>query len=185
MVHLKCNNLNVADAEIIRNTDSDRFWICMFCSNNLFPFATLNDHKLYQTLAQSNNHYSGSSNSYSTHTCSTLKPPKNLSNLFNEFNNVSSQQNKNNKNIINCKYYNIKEIQSLYNLNHKNALNLFHINTCSLSKNIEELEYLLDKTAPSNVFDNGRKLTETQEIANALNKYFVNVATDIQSSIRY
>ena len=142
MVHLKCNYLNVVDAEIIKNTGSDRFWICMFCSNNLFPFATLNDHKLYQTLSQSNNHYSGSSNSYSTNTCSTLKPPKNLSNLFNEFNNFSSQQNKNTENIINCKYYDIEE--SLNNLNHINALS--HINTCSLSKNIEELEYLLDKT---------------------------------------
>ena len=144
MVHLKCNNLNVVDAEIIKNTGSDRFWICMFCSNNLFPFATLNDHKLYQTLSQSNNHYSGSSNSYSTNTCSTLKPPKNLSNLFNEFNNFSSQQNKNTENIMNCKYYDIEEIQSRNNLNHKNALS--HNNTCSLSKNIEELEYLLDKT---------------------------------------
>ena len=146
MVHLKCNNVNVVDAEIIKNTGSDRFWICMFCSNNLFPFATLNDHKLYQTLSQSNNHYSGSSNSYSTNTCSTLKPPKNLSNLFNEFNNFSSQQRKNTENIINCKYYDIEEIQSLNNLNHKNALSFFHINTCALSKNIEELKYLLDKT---------------------------------------
>ena len=115
----------------------------MFCCNNLFPFHTLNDHKLNQTLSQSNNHYSGSSNSYSTNTCSTLKP-KNLSNLFNEFNNFSSQQNKNTENIMNCKYYDIEEIQSRNNLNHKNALS--HINTCSLSKNIEELEYLLDKT---------------------------------------
>ena len=118
----------------------------MFCPNNLFPFATLNDPKLYQTLSQNLNHYSGSSNSYSTNTCSTLKPLKNLSNLFDKFNNFSSQQNKNTESIINCKYYDIKEIQSLNNLNHKNALSLFHINTCSLSKNIEELEYLLDKT---------------------------------------
>ena len=139
MVQLKSNNLNVVDAEIIKNTGSDRFRICMFCSNNFFPFDPLNDHKLYQTLIQSNNHYSGSSNSYSTNTCSTLKPPKNLSNLFNEFNNFSSQQNKNPENIINCKYYDIEEIQSLNNLNHKNALSLFHINTCSLFKNIEEL----------------------------------------------
>ena len=115
--------MNVVDAEIIKNTGSDRFWICMFCSNNLFPFATLNDHKLYQTLSQSNNHYSGSSNSYSTNTCSTLKP-KNLSNPFNEFNNFSSQQNKKTENIINCKYYDIKEIQILNNLSHKNALSL-------------------------------------------------------------
>ena len=136
MVQLKCNNLNVVQTEIIKTTGSDRFWICMFCSNNLFPFATLNDHKLYQTLSQSNNHYSGSSNSYSTNTCSTLKPPKNLSNLFNEFNNFSSQQNKNTENIINYKYFDTEEIQSLNNLNHKNALSLFHINTCSLSLQI-------------------------------------------------
>ena len=136
MVHLNCNNLNVVDAEIIKNTGSDRFWISMFCSNNLFPFATLNDHKLYQTFSQSNNHCSGISSSYSTNTCSTLKPPKNISNLFNEFNNFSSQQYKNTENIINCKYYDIEEIQSLNNLNHKNALSLFHINTCSLSLQI-------------------------------------------------
>ena len=84
------------------------------------------------------------SNSYSTNTCSTLKPPKNLSNLFNEFNNFSSQQNKNTEN-INCKYYDIKEIQGLNNLNHKNLLVFFTL-THVLSKNIEELEYLLDKT---------------------------------------
>ena len=84
MVHLKCSNLDVVDAEIIKNTGSDIFLICMFCSNNLCPFDTLSDHKLYQTLSQSNNHYSGSSNSYSTNTCSTLNPSKNLSNFLNE-----------------------------------------------------------------------------------------------------
>ena len=102
--------MNVVDAEILKNTGSDRFWICMFSSNNLFPFDTLNDHKLNQTLSQSNNHYSGRSSSYSTNTCLTLKPPKNLSNLFNELNNFSSQQNKNTENVINCKHYGIKEI---------------------------------------------------------------------------
>ena len=48
MIYLKCNNLNVADAEVIKNTGSDRFWVCILCSNNLFPFTTINDHKLYQ-----------------------------------------------------------------------------------------------------------------------------------------
>ena len=32
-------------------------------------------------------------------------------------------------------------------------------------------------------FRNGRSLTEPQEITNAFNKFFVNVATDIQSSL--
>ena len=35
---------------------------------------------------------------------------------------------------------------SLNNLNHKDTLNFFHINTWYPPKNIEELEYLLDKT---------------------------------------
>ena len=43
----------------------------------------------------------------------------------------------------------------------------------------------MSNVAPSNIFDNGRSLTETQEIVNAFNKYFVNLASDIQSSIRY
>ena len=51
-------------------------------------------------------------------------------------------------------------------------------------KNLISLKEL-PNVAPSNIFDNGRSLTEPQEIANAFNKYFVNVATDIQSSIRY
>ena len=68
MVYLKYYNLNIVDAEIAKSTGSDRFWICMFCSNNLFPFAPINDHKLYHTLSQNNNPYSGSSGSYSTNT---------------------------------------------------------------------------------------------------------------------
>ena len=51
-------------------------------------------------------------------------------------------------------------------------------------KNLISLKQL-PNVAPSNIFDKGRSLTEPQEIAKAFNKYFVNVATDIQSSIRY
>ena len=51
-------------------------------------------------------------------------------------------------------------------------------------KNLISLKEL-PNVAPSNIFDNGRSLTEPQEIANAFNKYFVNVATDSKSSIRY
>ena len=43
----------------------------------------------------------------------------------------------------------------------------------------------MPNVAPSNIIDNDQCLTEPQEIANAFNKYSVNVATDIQSPIRY
>ena len=162
MVYLKCNNLNVFDTEIMKNTGSDIFWICMFCSNNLFPFATMDDHKLYKTLSQSNNHHSDSSGSYSTNTCSTIKRPNNLSNLFNEFNGFSFQQNKDTENTINCKYYDTEEIQSLNNLNHKDAFSLFHINTCCLLKNIAELEYLIGNTEKQRYIDKSICLLATR-----------------------
>lgn len=47
--------------------------------------------------------------------------------------------------MINCKYYNIDEIQTLVKHNCTAASSLFHINTCFLPKNIKGLEYLIDK----------------------------------------
>ena len=80
-------------------------------------------------------------------TCPVLNPQENLTNLFNEFNNLSLDQNNNSEKIINCKYYNIDEIQALNKLNNKRTLSLSHVNSYSLSKNIEDLEYLLNSTS--------------------------------------
>ena len=57
----------------------------------------------------------------------------------------------------------------------------------STSKGIKKLISLKESSnvAPSSIFDYGRILTEPQEIANTFKKKFVNIATDIQSSIRY
>ena len=49
--HLKCNDLNFVNAEIVKNTSSDGFSIYMFCSNNSFHFATINDRKLHHVKA--------------------------------------------------------------------------------------------------------------------------------------
>ena len=131
MIYLKCNNLNVVDAE---------YWLRQILDvhvlfHNLFTFATMNHHKLYQTLSQNHNHHSSNSASYSANACSTRKLPKNLSDLFNEFNNFFSQQNKYTENIINCKYYKIEEMQSLNNINLK-IFRAFFILTFVLSLKI-------------------------------------------------
>ena len=55
-------------------------------------------------------------------------------------------KNTDNENIINCNYFNIEEIQTLNKLINQSALSLFHVNTCSLPMNLEDLEYLIDKT---------------------------------------
>ena len=77
-----------------------------------------------------------------------------------------------------------KESKKCYFTNYfQNNLN----NLKSTWKGIKNLISLkaLPNAALSNIFDNGRILTEPQEIANDFNKYFANVVTDIQSSIRY
>ena len=63
-----------------------------------------------------------------------------------------------------------------YIQNNQNNLN----DLMSKWKGMKFLE--LPNVVSSNIFDNGRSLTEPQEIANAFNKYFVNVTKDIQSS---
>ena len=78
----------------------------------------------------------------------------------------------------------MKESKKSYFINYfQNSLN----NLKSTWKDIKNLTSLkeLPNVAPSNIFDNGRRLTEPREIVNAFNKYFVNVVNDIQSSIRY
>ena len=64
---------------------------------------------------------------------------RNLTKRYNEFINLSSDQNNNSENIVNCKYYDIDEIQTPIKLNNKHTLSLFHINSYSLSKNIKIL----------------------------------------------
>ena len=87
------------------------------------------------------------------------------------------------------KYWNplstlIKESQRSYFTNYFQS-NLNDLkNTGKCIKNLISLQEL-PNAAQSNIFDYGRSLTESQEIANAFNIHFANVATDIQSSIRY
>ena len=76
-----------------------------------------------------------------------LKQPANLSYLYNQFNNITENHtNKNPDNDVKCRYYDIEEIQTLKIPNKSKCLSMFHINTCSLSKNFDDLEYLLKTT---------------------------------------
>ena len=48
--------------------------------------------------------------------------------------------------MIQSKYYDIDELQQLKIPNKEKSLSLFHINSCSLNKNFEELQNLLQST---------------------------------------
>ena len=67
--------------------------------------------------------------------------------------------------------------------------NYFQNNRNDLKNKLKGIKNLicskeLPNISQSSIFENARSLTEPQEIANAFNKYFPEVATDIQSSIR-
>ena len=72
-----------------------------------------------------------------------MKQRANLSQLFNQFN-TESHTIKDPDNAVKCRY--IEEIQTLKIPNKSKSLSMFHINTCSLSKNFDDLEYLLKTT---------------------------------------
>ena len=70
-----------------------------------------------------------------------LKQPANLSQLFNQFNNITENHtNKDPDNAVKCSYYDIEKTQPLKIPNKSKSLSMFHI---SLSKNFDDLKYLL------------------------------------------
>ena len=77
-----------------------------------------------------------------------LKPPLSLELLFNQYNNSSPEQQNDPENVVNSRYFDIDQIQSLEFCQKEKSLSLspFHINSCSLSKNFDDLVYLLKYT---------------------------------------
>ena len=79
---------------------------------------------------------------YSNDNILKLNPPPNLKLLLNQFNELTAESNK--KNPENFRNLDIDEIQKMKI--EPNPLSLFHINSCSLNNNFEDLEYLLKAT---------------------------------------
>ena len=76
----------------------------------------------------------------------SLKPPADLALLYNQFNNTFPEKDNDPVNVVNSKYYDIDEIQTLKFPKKHKSLSLFHINACSLNKNFDDLEHLLKCT---------------------------------------
>ena len=69
----------------------------------------------------------------------------NLSHLLNEFNSLFSDINNTPENVINSNYYDIDQLQTLKEFT-DSSLSLFYLNTCSLSKNIDNFEHFIQST---------------------------------------
>ena len=72
--------------------------------------------------------------------------PSNLEHLVNQFNIATPENSNDPEKVCSSKYYDIEEMHNI-EIPHKNkSLSLFHINACSLNKNSDDLQHLLNCT---------------------------------------
>ena len=141
-VHSKCKHLNFLDFQCISGNNIDP-WLCFKCTSDTFPYKNLNNQN-FQSFIHNNSEMNESSVGKYTNDNSilTLNPPPHLKLLFYQFNELTAESKKKNpENFINCGNLDIDEIQKM-NIE-PNSLSLFHINSCSLDKNFEDVEYYL------------------------------------------
>ena len=121
-------------------------WHCLHCNSEIYAFGSLSKQNFISFISESLTDSLKLDNLNSTSTL-VLKQSANLSQLFNQFNNTTeTHTNKDPDNAVKCRYFDIEEIQTLKIPNKSKSLSMFHINTCSLSKNFGDLEYLLKTT---------------------------------------
>ena len=141
-VHIKCNNLNYLDYRYLQN--SNEFWYCstifsfnsLLCNKNFLSCRMNTDNNNTHWIDLENDHNSSLS----------LKPSSNLKLLVNQFNNAILENSSIPEKVCSSKYYDIEEMHKI-RIPHKNkSLSLFHINTCSLNKNFDDPQHLLNCT---------------------------------------
>ena len=142
-VHIKCNNLNYVDYQYLSGCSDP--WYCLNCNSEIYALGNLNKQNSMLFIKENLTDSLKLDNMNSTSTL-VLKQPANLSQTFNQFNDITENHtNRDPRNVVKCRYYDIEEFQTLNIPNKSNSLSLFHINTCSISKNFD-LEYLLKTT---------------------------------------
>ena len=124
--HPSCNLLNHADFSKVANFTSKADWSCIKCNSEIFPFSENLLSKDYSAKTQK---------------------------FFSELNTIPNQNHSNvndddsdDQVSIGCKYYNLENLNST--LKQFNSfqlevnLSLFHLNTCSLLKHLDEIDIL-------------------------------------------
>ena len=136
-VYIKCSKLNHIDYRYLQG--SYKPWYCLSCCTEIFPFGTLTNKDFFPSISSSlSQQGTKSDESLLSH-----KPPSDLALLYNQFNYTSPERNNNPTNVVNYKYYDIDQIQTLKFPNKRKSLTLFHTNSCSLNKNFDDLEHIL------------------------------------------
>ena len=133
----------------------------LLSNKNFFSCCTNTDNNNTHGIDLANDHNSSLS----------LKPSSNLELLVNQFNNATPENSNDPEKVCSSKYYDIEEMHNIQ-IAHKNkSLSLFHINACSLNKNFDDLQHLLNCTKKS--FDiiaiSETRITKQVSLSNNLN----------------
>ena len=125
-IHIKCNNLDKLDYEMLKSTADP--WFCISCTSNILPFCNRHG-KAKETITPPINLF---------HHNELFQLIKNLNNLTDE----SSNDDTNSLNVSN-KYRDSKYFCNLQGNIKSKSLSIFHHHVCSLSKNFDQLHALL------------------------------------------
>ena len=124
-MHIKCNELNDLDYNLLKS--KNEFWYCILCTSEILPFcSTVNS---IMPLKSKGN---------------VSKPTVALINLMNQLNNFTDDKKENELKLPNCKYRKIDYFQKLSKNFKRKTLSLFHMNVCSLTKNFDDFNILLN-----------------------------------------
>ena len=93
MVHIKCNDLNDLDYNLLES--KDEFWYCILCTSEVLPFCTVNSIMPLKSKGNLNK--------------STVA----LINLMNQLNSFIDDEKENERKLPNCKYRKIDYFQKL------------------------------------------------------------------------
>ena len=129
------------------NEPSNEPWYCLSCCSKMFPFGTLTNKDFIHFMTS----YLPQQGTKSDESLLLLKLPSDLALLYNQFNNTSPEKDNDPVNIVNSKYYDVDQIQTLKFPNKHKCLSLFHITACALNKNFDDLDHLIKCT--NKVFD--------------------------------
>ena len=139
-IHIKCNNLNYLDYRYLQNCDES--WYCIECCSTIFPFNSLSSKKFLACCTNTDSNII----QWKDLENDQLKPSSNLELLVNQFSNTTPENSNDPEKISSSKYYDIEEMHNIEIPHNNKSLSLFHINTCSLNKNFDDLQHLLSYT---------------------------------------
>ena len=148
-VHIKCNKLNQIGYKYLQGSNGP--WYCVsYCSNSL-PFGTQTNKDFISSILTTNSFSQSTNKDNDKESLLSLNSPSDLALLYNQFNNTSHEKNNDPEKVVNSKFYDIDQIQTLKFPDKHKSLALFHIYACSLNKNFDDLNHLLKCT--NTVFD--------------------------------